>query len=108
LSAALSLSQPPLSPDLPPPAVLPVSPAAQVPVRVVTLEEFAATFRPAPGTYEITFLHPRKKCPVNVTFTLPPGCPKMRVHRCDIEFDYGKHEVEIRFGLCGKVMVTTR
>jgi hypothetical protein len=76
-------------------------------VKPITLAEFAATFKPEPGTYEITFLHPRKKCPVCVTFTLPPGCPKMCVYRNEIVFDYGKHKVDVRFRLFGKVSVIT-
>ena len=110
LSAALSLSQPPPVPELPPPTpiVLPATPAVPPPVvRPITLEEFAATFKPLPGTYEITFIHPRRKCPVCVTFTLPPGCPKMCVSKHEIVFDYGKCEVDIRFRLFGKVSVTT-
>ncbi len=110
LTAALSLSQPPTEPDLPTPTpiVLPAAPLAPAPVvRPITLAEFAATFQPLPGTYEITFIHPRKKCPVCVTFTLPPGCPKMCVSKHDIVFDYGKCAVDIRFRFFGKVSVTT-
>lgn len=113
LTAALSVSQPPGGADLPPPTPItlptaPVPPPAVAP-RPISLEEFASTFKPLPGTYEITFIHPRKKCPVNVTFTLPAdcGCPRMRVTKHEIEFDYGKHQVEIRFRLFGKVSVIT-
>ena len=74
---------------------MPVMPAP----KPITVDDFAATFKPLPGTYEVTFLHPCSKCPVNVTFTLPPGCPKMIVSKRDIYFDYGKSYVDIRFRL---------
>ncbi len=109
LSATLTAGQ--LPPPVPPQEVAPVIPAAPVQTKLITLDEFAATFQPLPGTYEIMFLHPIKKCPVNVTFTLPAdcGCPKTRVRKHEIVFDYGgKHDVDIHFRLFGKVTVTTR
>src|SRR5262249_9693354 len=45
-------------------------------VRPLTLAEFAESFKPAPGTYEVVLLHPDTCCPVKVCFTLPCGCPK--------------------------------
>jgi hypothetical protein len=114
LSAVLTLGQPPAVPPgetLPPPTplVLPAPPPTLL-AKPITLAEFACSFQPLPGTYEITFIHPIKKCPVCVTFTLPAdcGCPKMRVGKCKIVFDYGTHEVDIRFKLFGKVAVVTR
>jgi hypothetical protein len=114
LTAAFSLGQTPVPDVLPPPTpiVVPVVPALpappMVPARPITLAEFAATFKPAPGTYEIVFLHSRKKCPVTVCFTLPDcGCPKVCVGKHSITFDYGTKEVEIRFKLFGKVAVVT-
>ncbi len=86
-----------------PPAPLPPPPA---PVRPPTIGEFAASFQPAPGTYQVTLLHPLTGCPVPVCFTLPPGCPcKVRVQRRELEFDYGRREVEIRFERHGGVRV---
>jgi hypothetical protein len=94
---------PPAAPAPLPPAVLPGPPAAPA----LTLKEFAASFRPAPGNYEVTLLHTRTGCPVTVCFTLPPGCPrKVKLHRHELEFDYGKHEVSIRFQLGGRVKVS--
>lgn len=81
--------------ELPPPT----------PVRPLTVEEFAATFRPEPGTYEVLFLHPVSKKPVNVTFTLPPGCVRVRWEKREIVFDYGKQVIRLRFRLLGKVAV---
>lgn len=85
---------------------VPPPPPAPVAVRVPTLEEFAAGFRPAPGNYEVTFLHSRSGCPVTVCFTLPPGCPKICVHKHQIDFDYGREEVRIRCQIGGRVKVS--
>jgi hypothetical protein len=115
LSTTLALGQPPAIPPgetLPSPTpLLPTAPLPPVvPAKPMTLAEFACTFQPLPGTYEVTFIHPIKKCPVCVTFTLPAncGCPKMHVGKCKIVFDYGTHEVDIRFKLLGKVAVVSR
>jgi hypothetical protein len=75
------------------------------PVKPLTLEEFCASFKPVPGTYEVLFLHPVSKKPVTVTFTLPPGCLKVRCEKREIEFDYGDREIRLRFRLFGKVAV---
>jgi hypothetical protein len=43
---------------------------------------------------------------VTVQFTLPPGVPKkVRASRRELEFDYGRHEVDIRFLVRGRVRV---
>lgn len=88
--------------QVPPPTPLTPPPT---PVRPLTLPEFAATFKPAPGTYEVLFLHPVSKKPVNVTFTLPPGCVQVRCDKREIEFDYGNRVIRLRFRLLGKVAV---
>jgi hypothetical protein len=101
-------------PTLPPPQVLPLPSQSQVvpvpaPAPVVlqpmTHRDFAALFQPTPGTHQALLIHPGSKCPVLVSFTLPPGCPKVRAGLREIEFDYGKCEVEIRFKVLGKVAV---
>ena len=110
---------PPLPPvDLPPPT--PVPPGVVVPAPVppavvltpappMTHQEFAHIFKPLPGKYEVTFIHPGSKRPVNVCFTLPDGCPRVRVRHRELVFDYGRHhEVVIRFALGGRVRVVTR
>ena len=85
----------------PTPYVLP-----STPVRPMTHREFAASFRPAPGNYEVVLLHPCTHCAVKVCFTLPPGCiRKIDCDRNDIEFDYGKYEVELNFKRDGRVEV---
>lgn len=85
----------------PTPYVLP-----STPLRPMTHREFAASFRPAPGNYEVVLLHPCTHCPVKVCFTLPPGCiRKIDCDRNDIEFDYGKYEVELNFKRDGRVEV---
>ncbi|MBY0522414.1 MAG: hypothetical protein K2R98_03410 [Gemmataceae bacterium] len=99
--------------QLPPPRIMPAEvpymtpvPTVIEPVRPITLAEFAASFRPAPGTYQVVFLNPVTKCATPVTFTLPPGCPKVCVSRREITFDYGKCEVHVRFRICtGKVVI---
>jgi hypothetical protein len=103
---------PPASDELPAPRILPSAPAVgpvnipAAPVRALTVEEFAAAFQPVPGNHEVTLVHPRTGQPVTVQFTLPPGVPKkVRVSRRDLEFDYGRHEVDIRFLLRGRVRV---
>jgi hypothetical protein len=101
--------QVPVPIELPPPLV-PATPALPPPAsfqaaRPMTHAEFAAGFQPLPGTYEVLLVHPGSKCAVPVRFTLPPGCPKVRVSKRELDFDYGKHEVQIRFRLCGKVTV---
>jgi len=75
------------------------------PPRPLTLEEFAATFKPAPGTYEVLFMHPASHKAVSVTFTLPPGCNAVRAERREVVFDCGSHTVRLRFRLLGKVAV---
>lgn len=95
-------------PDAPllPPQVVPAPPAI-VPVRPLTVNEFAASFQPLPGRYEVLLIHPKTGCPVKVCFTLKPGCiRKMRATSHKIEFVYaGKCDVVIRFLHCGKVWV---
>jgi hypothetical protein len=87
----------------PAPAVVPPAPA--VVTRPQTPAEFAATFRPAAGSYSTVLLHPWTNAPVNVTFTLPPGAPRVSATRRDILFDYGPRRVHIVFGVAGGVRV---
>jgi hypothetical protein len=95
----------------PPPAgetVIPVVPPGP-PVHGMTLCEFAAIFKPAPGHYEVYLQHPCKECPVKVCFTLPCGCPKVHATKRELVFDYGCCEkVKIRMTLCGEARVVYR
>jgi hypothetical protein len=94
---------------VPPPDGVPLPPPQPLAVRPLTHAEFARSFQPAAGTYEVVLVHPVTCCPVKVCFTLPPGCPKkVRVERRELEFDYGRHEVEIRFERRGGVHVEYR
>jgi hypothetical protein len=99
----------PFAPGDPPPVPLePVTgPAVPVPaVRAPTVAEFAASFRPLPGRYDVVVRHPATGLPVKVCFTLPPGSPrKVRVHRQKLEFVYPRHTVVIRFLRDGSVRV---
>jgi hypothetical protein len=63
--------------------------------------DFVHAFRPAPGNYEVVFLHPRTCCPVKACFCLPCGCPKVICRKHAIVFDYGDCRVVIRFSLIG-------
>ncbi|HWG42652.1 MAG TPA: hypothetical protein VN688_07690 [Gemmataceae bacterium] len=92
----------------PTPQVVPTLPApVLLPVRPLTLKEFASAVKPLPGKYEVLLVHPKTGCPVKVCFTLPPGCiRKVRVNSHRIEFVYkGQRDVVIRFLHGGKVWV---
>lgn len=99
------LPAPQVVPNLPPPAV--ALPPAIVPVRPITVSEFAASFKPLPGRYEVLLIHPKTCCPVKVCFTLPPGCiRKVAVNGHKVAFVYKcQHDVVIRFLHNGNVWV---
>src|SRR5207248_8315082 len=80
----------------PPPAPGPLSAA-----------DFVRTFKPTPGTHQVTLLHTRTNQPIAVTFELPAGEPRVLSYPHVIVFDYGRTEVEIRFQVGGKVSVMT-
>lgn len=110
LVLSLSLSQA----QLPPPKPLepaPVDPSAARPAPVLVVHpishgDFARMFKPAPGNYEVVFIHPVKGCPVRVCFSLPPGNPCVICSRRELVFDYGCRTVRIHFKLlCGRVAV---
>src|SRR5271165_7036125 len=87
---ALTRAQEPIAPpatvDLPAPRLV-------APAQPMTLGEFAACFQATPGWHEALLVNPVTGCPVLVQFTLPCGCPRVRVHRREIAFDYGRHAV---------------
>jgi hypothetical protein len=94
-------------PDVPlaPPRPVAQGPAVTV-ARAPTLSEFAASFRPLPGTYKVVLQHPVTCTPVAVCFTLPPGCPrKVRVRPRELDFVYPGHTVAVRFVHNGTVRV---
>jgi hypothetical protein len=92
----------------PPRVIVNEAPAAVVvATRAPTLDEFAKTFKPQPGKYEVVIQHPVTCDPVKVCFTLPEGCPKkVHVRPREIDFDYGRTDVSIRFIRDGRVRVT--
>ena len=96
---------PPVVVQPPPPPAVVVTPAPAV--RAVTLEEFARTFRPAPGTWQVTLIHPRTGAALPVTFTLPPGVPRVIVGPRAVEFDYGRSRVVIAVTITGGFRVRT-
>ena len=94
------------APVVPAPVPLPAPGPEAVIVRPPTLEEFAASFHPAPGHYEVVLLNPETCCPTKVCFTLPCGCPTVRVHEKSLVFHYGfLDNVAIRFHHDGSVTV---
>jgi outer membrane biosynthesis protein TonB len=78
-------------------------------VAVPTLEQFAGTFQPKGGNYEVTIMSPVTNQATPVRFSLPEGNPRrVHVRRNEIEFDYGiRHFVRIEFDNEG-AMVTSR
>lgn len=95
-------------PPAPRPGIGPTNGTAtlQVADRPPTHREFAGSFLPRPGTYEVTLLHPATGEPCVVCFTLPnAGRCKVKVDDDEIEFDYDGCEVEIHFKRDGRVVV---
>lgn len=86
--------------SLPAPAPVPIV------VKPMTVDQFAASFQPKPGKYEVVLIHPKSCQPVKVCFELPAGCPtKVRWTRHVLEFDYPRCSVRIRFYHDGDVKV---
>ncbi len=116
-----NVGEPPPGPGEPPPVPVPdtplpaprplvtppaVPPPAVAVGRALTLREFAASFQPLPGTYKVVLQHPVTCAPVEVCFTLPPGCPRrVRVRPRELDFVYRGHTVAIRFVHNGTVRV---
>ncbi len=100
--------QPLVQPPPPQQLVVPPPPAVVLPTKPLTHAEFARIFQPLPGTYSVVLVHPGSGAPVPVTFTLPAGNPRVRVLHRNLIFDYGRHEVDIRFAIHGKVKVIAR
>jgi hypothetical protein len=114
--APADFGAPPPVPGEPPPVPVPDAPLAAprpvVPGPAVTVarpptpREFAASFRPLPGTYKVVLQHPVTCAPVEVCFSLPPGCPRrVRVRPRELDFVYPGHTVAIRFVHNGNVRV---
>jgi hypothetical protein len=101
LLLALSLAQPPL-----PVYPEPVFPAPVA--RPLTIDQFARCFVPTPGFHVVCLVHPVTCRPVTVAFTLPAGCPRVKVRKREVEFDYGRREVELEFRRNGTVDVENR
>jgi hypothetical protein len=97
--------QPPAPPTVfAPGEPIPGYPAPPAPM---TLAQFARCFQPTPGHHTVCLIHPVTCRPVTVCFDLPYGCacPKVKLHRRSVEFDYGKREVEIEFRRNGSYKV---
>lgn len=76
-------------------------------IRAMTPHEFACTFKPECGSYEVVLIHPCTGCPVRVCFTLRPCCRGVIDHGNRLEFDYGcfLKDTVIRFNRNGGVHV---
>ncbi|MFN4257907.1 MAG: hypothetical protein ACK4RK_01315 [Gemmataceae bacterium] len=107
MQVALPAPHPAYAPPAPVPPPLVYAPPPLAYACPMTICEFVHTFKPTPGCHEVMLIHPVKKCPVCVKFSLPPGCPRMCAGKREIVFDYGCcQKVRIHFKLfCGKVAV---
>jgi hypothetical protein len=92
----------------PPPLVVPPPPVVVPKNAVLNHYQFAKTFVPTPGPHVVTIIHPGTNAPVEVSFTLPPGTPRVEALPRAVVFSYGITEIEIFFGLKGKVKVIQR
>ena len=102
-------------PEAPPPAVKPAQPkddpeAPPPAARTdsLTLADFAKSFKPKAGNYEVEIVNPVTNQPTSVRFSLPEGTPR-RVHASarEIEFDYGaRRYVKIQFDSDGAVVIS--
>lgn len=106
--APVPVLNPPPAPTVaqpPPPPPVPV----QVQAQVMTLDQFAASFKPRAGTFDADLINPITKQPTRVRFTLPAGTPKrVIVNRDEVEFRYGLFQfVRIEFTANG-AQVTTK
>jgi hypothetical protein len=115
MSTTLASGGPPSqATQLPPPRFSEQLAAPQPPVvidapRPIGPRDFAKSFVPAPGKYDVLFLHPVNGKPVSVLFQLPDGMPrKVQYVGHFLVFDYGRHKVDIHFQAGGKVTVAQR
>jgi hypothetical protein len=102
-TATLASAQLPLAEPLPYPQMAMTMPAAGT---IPTVEQFAKSFCPAQGQYEVTLLHPKTCCPVTVCFCLPckEAC-KVTATKHALRFSYKGKDVVIRFKHDGTVVV---
>ena len=88
-----------------------VPPPLPVPLQAAypTLNDFARTFQPRAGHYDVTIVNPVTKQPTQVRFSLPEGSPRrVIVNRDEIEFRYGLLRfVRIQFDANG-ALITSR
>ena len=96
------------TPVLQGPASVPPPPAPAAVGQPLTLNQFAASFKPRAGTFDVTLINPITNQPTNVRFTLPEGRPKRVIVDSDeVEFRYGLfHFVRIEFKANGAQVVT--
>ena len=93
------------------PAPAPVEANAPAPVeqpRGLTLSQFANSFQPKAGNYEVALINPVTGVATPVRFTLPEGTHRrVNVFRRELEFDYGPRQyVRIQFDRDGASVIT--
>lgn len=92
--------EPPVQPDLTPPAPI------QTP-KAPTLDEFAKSFKPKAGNYEVTLTNPVNRQAETVKFSLPGEPLRVRTTRNSIEFVYGPRQfVRIEFDQDGPMIIS--
>src|SRR5262245_34148051 len=95
LTSAVATAQPPVVELVPVPQPIQVQEISAV---IPTVEAFAKTFCPTAGKFEVTLIHPKTCCPVNVCFCLPckEAC-KVTATKHVLRFSYKGKDVVIRF-----------
>jgi hypothetical protein len=116
VAPAVVNASPANSPPLPMPKVSPPAPAPVIESpptalqggQVMTLRQFATTFQPKAGAYEVDLINPVTKQPTKVRFTLPDGTPRrVQVRDDELEFRYGPLRfVRIEFDRDGAQVVS--
>ena len=92
--------EPPLNPDLAPPAPVEAPKAA-------SLDDFAKSFKPRAGNYEVTLANPINGRPEVVKFSLPGEPKRVRMVDNGIEFIYGLRQfVRIEFDPDGPIVIS--
>ena len=91
-------------PTQPQPDFVPPTPAK---IAVPTLAEFAKTFQPRPGNYEISLINPLTNQPTPVRFSLHAAPQNVRLGDNLIEFQFGPNQfVRVEFDRQGAFVVS--
>lgn len=92
--------EPPINPDLAPPA--PAQPA-----KAPTVDEFVKSFKPKAGNYEVTLINPVNRQAEIVRFSLPRTPQRVQANRNGFEFIFGPRQfVRIEFDQDGPTVIS--